>query len=604
MSRSTLVAAALREASSDQTLHAITIDFWDTLVERSASPWQVRRRVCAWAVAEWALGVSAADLHRLYDDVAEGLAIAATQIGLDYEYRASTAWMAVLRECMGEDQRLGEFAEALAQEEIVQNVRATSVAPDVVAALRNLDVLPFAVVSDNEMSPDQLGSIAREHGLELPRIFVSSEQGLTKRSGRLFHHVLEALELSSDRVMHIGDDDVGDRQTPRRLGMKLPATRIPSAVHSEQASTKRHAEPAKTFSQPGPEALGRTVANFVLFVEREISVVGADRVVFLGSEGSFFSEFFSSRSQGDDVIYQVVNLGRRHFLGAALARDPDWVIQRCLVSGTSLTSIGAIVADPYGNRTDVADYASAARPVIESFWRTGWVDPESMPLPAHEYDSVALARSAELGASAGESSLLVVDVGYRATSARAIGALVKCRVSSVGMFGEARYLEGRPNRMVSWLGVDAELVATGGSSASIPRVLLPLEVLLASGPRAPRHDARLAKFQRSIVASAHQHLREGLELTQKARAADADSWTALVVQPSRGLARSIFEAIHEDDLQRDSAGGGGWRPRLLDDRKRWRQGVTAVLTPVGASLLDWSVSAVVSLRRRFRSVGR
>lgn len=50
-------------------------------------------------------------------------------------------------------------------------------------------------------------------------LFVSSEVGLTKRSGNLFRHALRAEGVAPDSVRHLGDHPVSDVQVPRSLGI-------------------------------------------------------------------------------------------------------------------------------------------------------------------------------------------------------------------------------------------------------------------------------------------------------------------------------------------------------------------------------------------------
>ena len=604
MTREGAVVAALRQAAADPSVNAVTIDFWDTLVERIEPANDVRSAVCAWAVAEWSLPLNAADVHALFDDVAAALSSAATQIGLDYEYRASTAWSAVLREILGGGTLQAERVQAIALAEVRLSVQRTRVAPAVVSEMLKMPRLPIVVVSDNEMSAGQLSAIASAHGLALPRILVSSEHGRTKRSGALLKAALVEASEPAQRVMHIGDDERGDRVMPARLGMRVPDVPVPPAEHMGTQSLGASGSAARHGSdRVAPDRLGGSVAHFVRFVQAEIRRVEPDRVVFLGSEGSYFSQFFTSREDGDGATYQVASLGRRHFLGGAVARDPSWVVQRCLVSGIPVSSIGAVLVDPNGEQPRQAEAEVVGPRAVESFWRSGQVRVAELPLAPSAYEDAAGERVRELGIVNDRERLLVVDVGYRATAAQAIALLAGNDVHSVAMFGEARYLVAGSERFTWWLSVKATQWGTSTTDPgeeAVPKVTPPLEVLLAAGPRAPLGDSTLASTRRAIASAASRHLVTTSSLGEAERLMDAETWTALIEAPPRAVARSVLRALHDDDLHSAFAPARSRRPRALQDRVNWKQGSDAMLTRLGGAMLDSCVSTARRLRGRFR----
>ncbi|HWZ95164.1 MAG TPA: hypothetical protein VNW30_08225 [Opitutaceae bacterium] len=77
-------------------------------------------------------------------------------------------------------------------------------------------------ISDTYLPGSFLIPLLRDFGLaaETDRVYLSSEVGLTKRSGSLFRHVLAAEQLPAPGLYHIGDNDVADAAVPRRLGIQ------------------------------------------------------------------------------------------------------------------------------------------------------------------------------------------------------------------------------------------------------------------------------------------------------------------------------------------------------------------------------------------------
>jgi len=50
-------------------------------------------------------------------------------------------------------------------------------------------------------------------------LYVSSDMRLTKRTGRLFKHVLETEKINAENLLHTGDNPAADYDAPRRLGI-------------------------------------------------------------------------------------------------------------------------------------------------------------------------------------------------------------------------------------------------------------------------------------------------------------------------------------------------------------------------------------------------
>ncbi len=76
------------------------------------------------------------------------------------------------------------------------------------------------IVSDMYLSGEVISQILKDNGYELDgvKVYVSSEYGLTKRSGNLFKHVIQ--EEGSTSILHIGDNAISDFAVPRREGLK------------------------------------------------------------------------------------------------------------------------------------------------------------------------------------------------------------------------------------------------------------------------------------------------------------------------------------------------------------------------------------------------
>ena len=76
------------------------------------------------------------------------------------------------------------------------------------------------LVSDMYLPRGEIESFLSTKGITgWDEIFVSSEYGCRKTTGRLFEVMLEKLGFAPERVMHIGDNPESDYEVPQRMGM-------------------------------------------------------------------------------------------------------------------------------------------------------------------------------------------------------------------------------------------------------------------------------------------------------------------------------------------------------------------------------------------------
>lgn len=84
------------------------------------------------------------------------------------------------------------------------------------------------IVSDMYHTAPFLSEVLKENGYTgFERIFVSSEEGLRKLSGRLFEHVLKVMEVLPGEVLHIGDNAESDIRIPAEK--EIQTAWLPSA---------------------------------------------------------------------------------------------------------------------------------------------------------------------------------------------------------------------------------------------------------------------------------------------------------------------------------------------------------------------------------------
>jgi FMN phosphatase YigB (HAD superfamily) len=197
----------------------LTIDFFDTLVTRSvAQPTHV------FAVMEAALVAEFGDAWRGFAVVRVEAEHAAREKMAEVDDYADITLDDIIDELA---QRLNlsmvERAMLLAREEEteISLARAVPFGMQMVEAARARG-MRVVIVSDNYMSSTHLMNKAHAAGytwVTNSDIFVSCEHGGQKHNGKLWSVVMDAIGVSAERLLHVGDDATADDVVPRSLGI-------------------------------------------------------------------------------------------------------------------------------------------------------------------------------------------------------------------------------------------------------------------------------------------------------------------------------------------------------------------------------------------------
>lgn len=192
--------------------------------------------------------------------------------------------------------------------------------------LRTQQVRVIAV-SDMYLSHDHLCALLSSCGLGdgIDRVYVSSEFGWGKYSGRLHQHVLQLEGLAAAQMVHVGDNVVSDMRAPLRLG-------IESVFLDEKAQRRRRRRQALSarmarlggmwsgryffeavaqrqqsssatssatvaqeeafFHHYGRDVLGPAFATFTLALTEKIAQQRPEKIFFLARDGYLFMRLY------------------------------------------------------------------------------------------------------------------------------------------------------------------------------------------------------------------------------------------------------------------------------------------------------------------------
>ena len=96
------------------------------------------------------------------------------------------------------------------------------------------------LVSDMYLPKSAIEGLLRKCGYSgWDKLYVSSETGKTKRSGALFQHILDDLDVSASEIAHVGDNAISDFEVAKNLGISAHLLDAESVAFSKLSSAHR-----------------------------------------------------------------------------------------------------------------------------------------------------------------------------------------------------------------------------------------------------------------------------------------------------------------------------------------------------------------------------
>ena len=216
----------------------IGFDVFDTLLRRRIEPETIKDLTarhlvrlltglpsCAplrsWGMPDWKL------LREKRRVLERDMGLESEIAGYDHEFRIRELMPRWIRRCAlpgVPEEEIARLSEATLEHEIGLESRATLPTPGIAKTLETARLLTDRIifVSDSYLALADIQRLLAHSGLLefFDEGFVSSELLLTKRSGKLFQHVLRTYHLAPTDVLFIGDNPYADRDAPASLGLQ------------------------------------------------------------------------------------------------------------------------------------------------------------------------------------------------------------------------------------------------------------------------------------------------------------------------------------------------------------------------------------------------
>jgi len=199
-----------------------SFDVFDTLLRRRIDPPELLKALAAeylsTRLAQHEINISQVEILAQRKRCEELLLPEALKKGKDPDYSLDDVMTETLKAIKAE-RVLG--SEQIVNYEIGLEKKAAQQMPGALIALSYLKSIGKRVIciSDSYLSANQMSSILEHHGFlrNIDKLYVSSDVGKRKSTGRLFQYVIEKEDKT---IVHIGDNYDSDYIMPKNLGIK------------------------------------------------------------------------------------------------------------------------------------------------------------------------------------------------------------------------------------------------------------------------------------------------------------------------------------------------------------------------------------------------
>ena len=353
--------AALRPLIEQQrdALEAVSFDIFDTLLARHVEPPEAVQLAVARTLTETlnadgaAPGLSAERLQRLREQAESRLRATARRGGGDGECHfdmLARHWAEAIASQLGRD--TAPIERLIHATEMATEQRALYVKPGAKTLLEWLRDQPLTVIATSDMylGKRHLIELLEAKGLFelLDEVHVSSETGLCKHSGKLFHHLLREHGWRAEQLLHVGDNAHSDHLAPRRAGVRgvwlRESAELRRRARQRAAWTMRErgaiwpgnwffdclddypppadaAREQRFFFDYGRWRLGPVFCTFMAGLVERLQRENPARIFFVARDGYLFHQLYRQRPDHDRLPPSAYLYASRRAIAAAAIAD-------------------------------------------------------------------------------------------------------------------------------------------------------------------------------------------------------------------------------------------------------------------------------------------
>ena len=185
----------------------------------------------------------------------------------------------------------------------------------------------IVIITDMYLPRSVINSILMKIGVEYDYLFISGEEGVTKRSGMLFQVVLSKLGINYSKMVHIGDDYNNDIVQPKRFGIDAferiqnDYVNLPySLSNQEKKISENHLEELfirglQNYGSTPKVVLGYTIVGpmmweFCEWIHKIKEEKQLERILFVAREGWLIMKCYNEMYPEDKDIISYIRLNK------------------------------------------------------------------------------------------------------------------------------------------------------------------------------------------------------------------------------------------------------------------------------------------------------
>lgn len=182
----------------------------------------------------------------------------------------------------------------------------------------------IVIITDMYLPRTVFERLFYKFGISYDYMFISGEEGVTKRSGLLFNVVIDKMSIKPSQIIHIGDDKNNDIEQPRKYGInsieriykwnlaKTYLHSIKSSIVKDQLNTifSKYVCPDNDNIVPwrlGFTLIGPMMFEFCEWIHKQKEEKNLDKLLFVAREGYLIKKCYDILYPNDDTDYIRLN---------------------------------------------------------------------------------------------------------------------------------------------------------------------------------------------------------------------------------------------------------------------------------------------------------
>lgn len=288
----------------------LSLDIWDTVIRRKCHPDEIKLATARYLYLT--------EYQNLKPDCRDIQKLLLSRIGAEHfiagqhtpeeddEYSLRDVFMRSLEEVLLDKEHITEIVERLYHAELNKEIEVAYLDPTIVETIQKFSYEKLGYISDFYAGTDFIDEILEKVGFpfDINFRFVSCEQHLNKRSGRLFEKAMSELQITAAEQVHIGDNPYSDYELPKKLGIEAIAyspvqehqgRRRRESLYSVQNGTDLNSICRELYHGEGSAVeLAPFFMNYVLWILENCARKNIKKVYYFTREGEFFIQIHNA----------------------------------------------------------------------------------------------------------------------------------------------------------------------------------------------------------------------------------------------------------------------------------------------------------------------